>query len=197
MKILKGIRILAKHPLIIIPRLLTSLEDINRLVNKQLGKLDHNQQQSLFKLFNTHPGKYSKTIGIIKTNTLLLGSSAAEGGIFLQLSCINHSCRHNAQNTWNENIKKLTVYIFKNVEEGEEITITYLNNSQDCATRQQALKGLFNFIYSCELCSLPPILRQESNQYLKAISYLDDLISNLDRILNSPKICLNDAYILS
>lgn len=81
--------------------------------------------------------------------------------------------------------------------EGEEITIAYLNDSQDRATRQKALKGSFNFVCSCELCSLPPTLLQESDQRLKAISHLDDSIGDLDRILDSPKACLNDAYMLS
>ncbi|KAL2782693.1 hypothetical protein BJX66DRAFT_320120 [Aspergillus keveii] len=45
-KIPKGARILAEHPLIIIPRLSTNLEEIDRLVNEQLGKLDHDSRSS-------------------------------------------------------------------------------------------------------------------------------------------------------
>jgi SET domain-containing protein len=122
-KILKGTRIFAEPPLLIIPRRSTSPETIDRLVKEQLEKLDNDQRQSFFKLFNTHRGKYSEIMGIIKTNALPLGSSAAEGGIFLQSSRINHSCSHNAQNIWNENIKQLTIHVFRDVEEGEEITI--------------------------------------------------------------------------
>ena len=195
-KILKGSRILAEHPLLTIPRRSTDLEAIERLVKDQLEKLDNDQRRSFFKLFNAHPGRYNEIIGIVKTNALPLGPSAAEGGIFLQSSRINHSCSHNAQNTWNEDAKKLTIHAFKDVEEGEEITIAYLNESQDWASRQKALKEAFNFVCSCELCSLPSTLRHDSDQQLAEISRLDDSIGDLDRILGSPKACLNDAYML-
>ncbi|KAL2820984.1 SET domain-containing protein [Aspergillus cavernicola] len=195
-KILKGTRILAEHPLVTVPRQSTSLEAIDRLVNEQLERLDNDQRQSFFNLCNAHPGRYSETIGIVKTNALPFGSSAAEGGIFLQSSRINHSCSHNAQNTWNENTKKLTIHVFKDLEEGEEITIAYLNDSQNRASRQKALKEAFNFVCSCELCSLPSTLRQESDQRLSKISLLDDSIGDFDRILGSPKACLHDAHML-
>jgi hypothetical protein len=193
-KIPKGTRILAEPPILTIPRQATSLTVVDRSVNEQLEKLDNDQRQSFFKLFNAHPEKYSQTMGIVKTNALPLGSSAVKGGIFLQSSHINHSCSHNAQNTWNENIKKLTIHVFKDVEEGEEITISYLNGNQDYQGRQETLKAAFNFICSCELCSLPHAQRQESDRRLTEISRLDDSIGNFDRILCSPLACLHDAH---
>jgi len=55
-------------------------------------------------------------------NVLPLGSGAPEGGLFLQASRINHPCRHNAQNTWSANIKRLTIHALRDIE-GQEIAI--------------------------------------------------------------------------
>lgn len=135
-------------------------------------------------------------MGIIKTNTLPIGPSATDGGIFLQSSRINHSCLHNAQNIWNKNLKKLTIHVFKDIEEEEEIIIIYLQDSLDRTSRQNTLKEAFNFVCSCKLCSLAPSLRQQSDQRLATISRLDDSIGDFNRILCSPRECLHDAYLL-
>lgn len=109
---------------------------------------------------------------------LPLGSGAHQGGLFLEASRINHSCRHNAQNTWNANIERLTIYAFCDIEEGQEITISYLGGTSDYAERQRDLKKKFKFDCKCELCSLPPAQREESDSRLNKIKSIDEAIGD-------------------
>ena len=43
----------------------------------------------------------------------------------------------------------------KDIEEGEEVTISYLDGAESYTARQLSLKNSFGFDYACELCSLP------------------------------------------
>ena len=147
-------------------------------------------------MHNAHASSYGPFVGIAKTNALPLGSGATEGGLFLEASRINHACNPNAQNTWNANLDQLTIHTFRDVEEGEEITISYLDGSKSYAARQLSLKTSFGFDCTCQLCSLPPAQRQQSDQRLDEITRLDGLIGDGMRIVSTPVACLYNAHAL-
>lgn len=52
-------------------------------------------------------------------------------GLFLDASRINHSFR----NTWNENNERITIHALRDIEEGQEITISYLGQTREYAER--------------------------------------------------------------
>ena len=132
----------------------------------------------------------------MRTNVLPLGSDAREGGLFLTGSRINHSCRNNAQNTWNEKIGCITIHAVQGIEEGQEVLITYLGQAAPYAERQQTLRDKFFFDCKCELCSLPPIQREESDGRQQMIQDIDDsigssaIIRDIETGLNAVRVLL-------
>jgi SET domain-containing protein len=102
-----------------------------------------------------------------------------EPGILIDLYRINHACDNNAQKSWNENINRHTDHSKQDIQNGEEITISYLsvlNNRKAC---QETLRRKFAFTCSCRLCSLPPDQSQETDQKLDKFVKLDDLIKKM------------------
>ncbi|RFU77846.1 set domain-containing 5 [Trichoderma arundinaceum] len=190
-RILKGTRILSEAPLFKVPRNTSDLKVVNDLIVKAVKGLDKAQQRAFLSLHNAHGRDKQPFLGISRTNALPLGSEAREGAIFLEASRINHACRHNAQNTWNENIRRLTIHAVRDIEEGEEITISYLGATSDYAERQAFLKRTFFFDCGCELCSLPPAQRAESDLRLRKIQFIDNTIASLGDSMSEYKDALH------
>ena len=188
-------RILSEAPIFKIPRDVPSLQAAERNMIA-LNLISKDEQDAFFSLYNTHGSSYSPSLGIAKTNALPLGSGASEGGLFLEASRINHAYRPNAQNTWNANLEKITIHACRDIEQGEEITISYLDGSQGYNARQLSLKNSFAFTCGCELCCLPPAQRRRSDQRLDEITRLDNLIGDGVRIVSTPLACLRAAYAL-
>ncbi|KAK4176680.1 set domain-containing 5 [Triangularia setosa] len=178
-KITKGTRILSEAPLFKVPPDKPNRKVKEALIIKELKRLDKDQQRAYFALHNAHGTDHSPFLGIARTNVLPLGSQAREGGLFLEASRINHSCRPNAQNTWNANIGRLTIHALRDIKEGEEITITYLDQTTEYVSRQQFLKGSFSFGCRCELCVLPPARRRESDGRLSEINSIDEKLGQM------------------
>lgn len=101
-------------------------------------------------------------------------------------SRINHSCKQNAQNTWNESIQQLTIHAIQDIEKGSEITIMYLPERADFEARHRALQDRFRFDCACDLCSLPIADRKVSDGRLNEIQELDDSIGNGLAIVSAP-----------
>jgi hypothetical protein len=192
-KLTRGTRILSEPPLFKVPRDTNDFQLAERIVVKGLKTLNKDQQRAFFSLHNAHQDNDSSFLGIARTNALPLGPNATEGGLFLEASRINHSCNHNAQNTWNSDLNQLTVHVFRDVEEGEEITISYLDGSNNYAERQRMLQKRFGFNCTCRLCSLPLAERRKSDQRLDEISQLDGRIGDGMSIVSTPLACLRNA----
>jgi hypothetical protein len=190
-RIHKGARILSEAPIFKVPRDEPNLQVIESVIIEQLKSLDKDQQHAFFSLHNAYEKRHSPFLSIARTNVFPLGSGAREGGLFLEASRINHSCRHNAQNTWNANIRRLTIHALYDIEEGQEITITYLSCITEYAERQRYLQDKFFFDCKYELCSLLPTQRKESDLRLNKIKSIDEAIGDLDEIISDPEIGLH------
>jgi hypothetical protein len=110
----------------------------------------------------------------------------------------NHFCRHNAQNTWNENITKLTIHALRDINAGQEITISYLASTLEFTERQRHLEEKFKFRCKFELCSMPLAKLELSNERLMKIQCIDRLIGeavwdgeNLAAALNLLRMLFN------
>ncbi|KAL6411552.1 SET domain-containing protein 5 [Ilyonectria robusta] len=66
-----------------------------------------------------------------------------------------------------------SIHALRDIEEGHEITIYYLNTLLSRETRQEALRTTFMFTCSCRLCSLPRHQSQESDRRLDEILRLE------------------------
>ena len=171
----KGTRILSEAPIFRVPRN-SDFKDLERIVANEVERLNVYQQGCFFDLTNIYGNAHSRSLGIARTNVLPLGSNARSGGLFLEASLINHSCRHNSQNTWNENIGRLTIHVLRDIREGEEITIMYLPTTSAYEERQRFLQEKFKFDCKCELCLLPRTERERSDTRLRKIQALDKAI---------------------
>jgi hypothetical protein len=189
----KGARILSETPVFIVPKYDFDFQHLECVVTGEVGRLIESQRKAFFALHNIYGDSHSNELGIARTNVLPLGSNASQGGLFLEASRINHSCRHNAQNTWNSALGRLTVHALKDIKKGDEITISYLAASENYAARQARLKAAFDFDCNCSLCSLPIEQRKMSDQRLDKITRLDERIGDGMRILSAPVACLRDA----
>lgn len=193
-RIARGTRLLAEAPIFRVPRDELNLQKLEAAIAQSVGLLSQVQRESFFALHNFHGTRHSQALGIARTNALPLGSGASVGGIFLEASRINHSCRHNAQNTWNDSRGQVTIHVLRDVDDGEEITISYLGASENYAARQSRLQKSFGFVCACELCTLPAPQRTQSDRRLNRITYLDDQIGDGIRIVSTPLACLRMAH---
>lgn len=189
-KISKGTRILSEEPIIVVPGNRLNIEQLQISIYQQVANLSEHQRRAFLSMPNIHP--YSdaaeRYVGIFQTNSLPAGVDEDEGAIFLEACRINHACDNNAQKSWNEKIKRHTVHALKDIDKGEEITITYLSPLKNRTARQKALQERFDFTCLCHLCSLPAEQNKESDKRLEDIHRLDDVINQLgtEGILVSP-----------
>lgn len=92
----------------------------------------------------------AKILGIAETNSF-------QKGVFLKMSRFNHSCRPNAEYFWNKDDNCQDLRAIKKIDDGKEITISYIIGLKNPLTRDGRrlhLKNTFNFDCQCEVCCL-------------------------------------------
>lgn len=175
-KIAKGARILSEAPIFRVPRDNPDIGTLEHIVAQEVKGLNEDQQRTFFGLAGIYGDVHSQALGIARTKLLPFGSNASSGGLFVEASRINHSCRHNVQNTWNENIGRLAIHSLRDIEEAQEITISYLGSTAGYAERQRFLKEKFKFDCKYELCLLLRAQRKPSDVRLKELQAIDESI---------------------
>lgn len=189
-KILKGTRIASEIPVIRFANVLQidkSTPELKEIFRMKVEALTPEQQKSFYSLHSMYKDNLNTPhLGIIRTNRLPVGDD--EGGIFLDVCRINHSCANNAQRGWNVNIEQSTVHAMRDIEEGEEITCYYLKALDCWKERQEILQRKFAFTCNCSLCSLPLSQREECDQRVTKIHELEKRFSkaSLHGILVNP-----------
>lgn len=160
----------------------------------KLKTLSKTEQRQFLSLHNNFPAKYPFT-GIVKTNALPCGPNSMTGGLYPTISLINHSCLPNAHNNWNSEAQCETIYAIRNIQAGEEITISYYSEEKDSSSdsRRAYLKDHFGFDCDCKVCSQPAASLQASNTRRRQIQLLDSVIGDPDRVMDNPADCLADC----
>ncbi|KAK1749818.1 SET domain-containing protein 5 [Echria macrotheca] len=190
-KIPRGTRILSEAPAITTPGGLEhQIGRFQTIISRQLDKLDDQTRHRFYALHNNYEGVFPPIAGIFKTNALPLGHKASEGGIFLEASRINHSCKNNAENTWNKTLGKLTIHAVRDIQPGEEITISYVDAFKSYDERQHHLQTGFGFSCDCERCSASPAERRHSDQRLRRLATLEKEVGDGVGIVATPLSCL-------
>ena len=188
-KISKGWRILSEEAVVKISAWVSG-ERLRTSICQQVEALSEHQRRSFLSMHNIHPYKDAaeRYLEIFRINSLPAETGGDKRAIFLEACRINHACDNNAQKNWNEKIKRHTVHALRDINKGEEITITYLSPLKNRKARQKALQERFGFTCLCRLCSLLPEQSQESDRRLKEIYRLDGVIDQLgtEGILVSP-----------
>jgi hypothetical protein len=93
-------------------------------------------------------GKEASLISIFQTNCMEMGSGAA---VFVHAARFNHACNPNACFSWNANIGKETIHTMRDVQEGEELTISYVDMEHDKRLRAWELRH-YGFVCDCAAC---------------------------------------------
>lgn len=94
-----------------------------------------------------------KSLGIFRTNAM--DCTDGSKGVFLVGSRLNHSCDANLVRTWVAEEGKEYFVTVREVKEGEELTMSYVNSYESRAERRSKLMKDYDFDCHCPLCSFP------------------------------------------
>lgn len=187
-----GTPILSETPLITTDSITTlSPTKTEFEIAEALAALPREQQEAYHSLHNNHADTdpAHPLAGIVRSNVYPLGINSRVGGVFRYISRINHSCRPNAIQYWNQLLRRETVYCVSPISSGEEITLSYYLGGSS-TTRQQVLQEQFGFLCRCELCSLPPERLAISDARLQRAQELDSMIGDPDRCFREPDVVM-------
>lgn len=182
-EIAPGTLILSESPLITTDVVTSPDEDTTEMdLQKALNKLSLKSQEVYRGLHNNFPeDPYHQLSGIVRSNAYPLGNDSEIGGVFPNISRINHSCLPNVVQYWNELLDKEEIRAVRPIAKGEEITTSY-HEFGPSKQRKEMLKAQFRFDCSCVLCSLPLDELKASDERLNRAQELEDVIG-------SSKIC--------
>ncbi|XP_030853046.1 histone-lysine N-methyltransferase SMYD3-like [Strongylocentrotus purpuratus] len=134
------------------------------------------------------PSSLVKMYGVINCNSFSIYNNdliAIASGIYLRASMVNHSCDPNC--TWVFDGRKLQLRTVKDVTEGEECTISYIDNINPTKERQAELEKRYHFTCKCVRCveeinSLEPGdgLSKELRGLKKSLEQIEDLEESQD-----------------
>ncbi|KAH9888099.1 hypothetical protein C8Q73DRAFT_794515 [Cubamyces lactineus] len=164
----------------------------NDTVLSALSTLSEIQQREYFSLANAWKGtpQVPPPLGIFKTNAfpcgdhddLVVGTLAEGGAVFALGSRFNLSCSPNVNNYWNDQLGKVTFWAVRDIVEGEELTICYMNPLAPRAARQSRLKARFKFDCACSACSLSGEAAGESDERRSTIARLYEEVGRCGHI---------------
>lgn len=169
----KGTRIVSEPPLL---RVRTTHHAYKQDVIAAANELTEEQMQTLMSLRNNHPGRDSNPVqGIVDTNAFDLANDhgLCEIGVFSQSSLFNHACNPNAIWSFNPQTNLMTIHALKDIQGGQQITVSYISTYEPYADRQKSLTENQGFTCRCDLCSLPLDEREKSDGRRKQIALLD------------------------
>ena len=115
-----------------------------------------------------------KVFAIFANNSFELDNEEQPAlGIFMQATRLNHSCLPNAVHTWNSTLRKRTVHAVREIQAGEEITITYIRPLQAREQRVGLLQERYGFTCDCAACNLETDFGRASDSRRKRIAELE------------------------
>ncbi|KAF3048456.1 hypothetical protein E8E11_006839 [Didymella keratinophila] len=170
----RGTRILTDTPLLIVPMADYMKADIEAAFSKlsDVAKLQYftlhsghgqnpadwpsqihpsvpaRERQRISEQHAARVGNEATLISIFQTNCMEMNAGAA---VFLHTSRFNHSCVPNACFTWNAAIGKETIHTMRDIQQGEEITISYVDGEHGKRLRAWELRH-YGLVCQCEAC---------------------------------------------
>ena len=128
--------------------------------------------------------------------------NAINNEIFFNTAFINNACLPNATFIFHRQHRTLVVRTLKNIQAGEEITVSYLGHLQ--LKRREVLFNTHGFSCNCACCRNPALSKQldelsiinnlmRTINYATALKYLNRFISLLDDI-EAPAIFYYETY---
>jgi len=154
----RGTPIIIEAPLISVPvpKLVPGqgfrLADMITDIETSFQKLTPEQQEEFLQLHDFRfPSEtdQSHLLTIVRSNAYNTGDDQV--GLFPKLARINHSCRPNSGNWWSEKEERRIIYAARDIEEGEEITVSYIPLLKTRKERHGRL-AQYGFVCGCEAC---------------------------------------------
>ncbi|KAL3419272.1 TPR domain-containing protein [Phlyctema vagabunda] len=110
--------------------------------------------------------EHVSVLNIFRSNAFNLGVNAKfQQAVFPGISRINHSCIPNAQGNFHDVLGKFNVHAIRDIEVGEELTLSYLREHGALqASRQSSLFNGYTFNCDCPACDLTSIAGQKGEQ---------------------------------
>jgi len=131
-----------------------SLTEMGVFIRRAFESLSGDQQSEVLSLhaYTTQAEKESpdldELVPIFRSNAY---TTEKHISLFPRIARINHSCRPNTSYFWNKRIGKQVVYATRRIEEGEELSVSYIPLLYTRADRQKRLDQ-YGFKCSCEAC---------------------------------------------
>lgn len=176
----QGTCIIAEKPLVVLP---AGAENHLNL-NEELAKLSSDQLDVLKSLYSNTPPADPQLQGIVRSRHALTGKSGtaleasvsaemklraifqincvamgARGecgsGVFEWYSRINHACLPDVCFTFNPILGEGLVYAVRDIEAGEEIVTSYINNLQTREQRANDVASMWAFVCKYSACEGP------------------------------------------
>ncbi|KAI0326126.1 SET domain-containing protein [Cubamyces sp. BRFM 1775] len=157
----------------------------NSTVMSALSQCTRDEQRQYFNLANAYKtprmGKRAllPALGIFETNALPCGKAKGTGGggtrragIFLLAARLNHSCQPNLARWWDEGAQRMTFRALRDIAEGDELCMNYVDVLGTKAQRMEELRTAFGFECVCEACALVGEELLESDRRRAAIRRL-------------------------
>lgn len=95
-------------------------------------------------------------------------NSGKQIGLYPKIARINHACRPNTSYFWNARLGKQVVYASRRIEEGEELSISYIPLLHTYEDREKRLDQ-YGFKCTCDACALEKDEKDTSDQRRKDI----------------------------
>lgn len=133
------------------------VDEVISAVNKAVASLPEEEQAEFYACHEhrepheTSNDAQQRNLFILRSNAYMLPSGRS--AMFPRLARVNHSCRPNAAHLWNPAARgdRVDWVAARDIEAGEEITVTYVNLLMTAAERQQRL-AQYGFTCDCAAC---------------------------------------------
>ncbi|KAK4162365.1 SET domain-containing protein 5 [Cladorrhinum sp. PSN259] len=143
-----------------------------KMMHLAVDQLSERGKGDLMGLVRTNPQARDEVEDVLRTNAF----STELGGrthmaIYTVVSRINHGCMPNAYTRFMQENLQVSVGAAKDIEKGEEITISYLVMGKTSDERKKALKQ-WGFQCTCDLCTASPAKIKASDARRRQIDEL-------------------------
>ncbi|KAK0452141.1 uncharacterized protein EV420DRAFT_1559086 [Desarmillaria tabescens] len=176
----RGDLILSEKPLLPFPHGAPSPAELRLAAEK----LSPKELLVFLSLKNSQSHREDTIYGIYNTNAF------ADGGIVVEASRFNHSCRPNARYSYHEATNRQRIFALTEIPKGEEIFVTYLGGRNAYGAtrnqRQMRLRAKYNFSCSCAACSLDRQETLESDRRRLEIASIWDRMPMFDPFASGP-----------
>ena len=144
-------------------------EPVGLLTSLQANAAEVPAQQlaNLAKVSSLPAADVAKLIGQVRTNACEVSRNGCKAGMALSVltGWHNHDCLPNAQSLVDAD-GKVGVHALRDIEEGEEIKISYIDATQDYDVRRKTLKEHYGFECTCGRCAMEEkaFLKKQMNE---------------------------------